>query len=73
MTARLAARPVNDDHYLILRLGGQQETLLTSLSVRDMPPRYEEHGYTMLVADGASTPTALACGASSSRRARRPG
>ena len=43
---------LNDDHYLVLRLGRQQETLATSLSAADVPPRFEEFGYAMLVADG---------------------
>jgi len=42
----------NEDHYLILRLGRDQETLATSLSAAEMPGRFEEHGYAMLVADG---------------------
>lgn len=42
----------NDDHYLVVRLGRNQETLLTSLSAAEMPPRFDEWGYVMLVADG---------------------
>jgi hypothetical protein len=42
----------NDDHYLVVRLGRHQETLLTSLSASEVPPRFEECGYAMLVADG---------------------
>jgi serine/threonine protein phosphatase PrpC len=49
---RSALRPVNEDHYLILRLGRHQETLMTSLPERDAPLRFEEYGYAMLVADG---------------------
>jgi protein phosphatase len=45
-------RPRNDDHYLAIRLGRHQETLATSLSAADVPPRFEEHGCAMLVADG---------------------
>ena len=43
---------VNDDHYLVVRLGRHQETLATSLSEVEVPPRFEEYGYAMLVADG---------------------
>jgi protein phosphatase len=42
----------NDDHYLVVRLGRHQETLMTSLSVGEMPPRFDEWGFVMLVADG---------------------
>jgi protein phosphatase len=45
-------RPVNDDHYLILRLGRHQETLMTSVPEADMPRRFDEYGYAMAVADG---------------------
>ena len=47
-----SARQRNEDHYLVVRLGRHQETLATSLSGNDVPPRFEEHGYAMLVADG---------------------
>ena len=42
----------NDNHYLVVRLGRRQETLATSLSPLDIPRRFEEYGYGMLVADG---------------------
>ena len=45
-------RSVNDDHYLIMRLGRHQETLLTSISEPALPRRFDEHGYGMAVADG---------------------
>jgi protein phosphatase len=44
--------PVNEDHYLILRMGRHQETLMTSLPADVMPPRFDEYGYAMVVADG---------------------
>lgn len=44
--------PNNDNHYLVVRLGRRQETLATSLSTLDIPRRFEEYGYGMLVADG---------------------
>ncbi len=43
---------VNEDHYLIVRLGRHQETLMTSLPDGVIPKRYEEYGYAMVVADG---------------------
>ena len=45
-------RSTNEDHYLVIRLGRQQETLATSLPDTDLPRRFEEHGFLMLVADG---------------------
>jgi len=42
----------NTDHYLAIRLGRMQETLLTSLSSGDLPQHFEEYAYGMLVADG---------------------
>jgi protein phosphatase len=45
-------RQRNEDHYLVVRVGRDQETLATSLSGSDVPPHFEESGYAMLVADG---------------------
>jgi serine/threonine protein phosphatase PrpC len=45
-------RSVNDDHYLIMRLGRHLETLKTSLPDRDLPKYFDEYGYGMVVADG---------------------
>ena len=42
----------NDDHYMVLRLGRYQDTLLTNLSDDDVARRFEECGYGMVVADG---------------------
>jgi len=42
----------NTDHYLAVRLGRVQETLLTSLAADDLPRRFSEYAYAMLVADG---------------------
>ena len=47
-----ATRPRNEDHFLVIRLGREQETLATSLSGRDVPGQFCENGYVMLVADG---------------------
>lgn len=46
------ARLINEDHYLVLRLGRYQETLLTSLADGVMAPRFDESGYALVVADG---------------------
>jgi protein phosphatase len=45
-------RPQNTDHYLAIRLGRMQETILSSLTPADLPPRFEEFGYALIVADG---------------------
>jgi protein phosphatase len=46
------ARPVNEDHYAIIRLGRHQETIATSLSESLLARRFDESGYAMVVADG---------------------
>ena len=46
------SRLVNEDHYLVLRLGRHQETLLTSLPDEAIAARFDEYGYAMVVADG---------------------
>ncbi|HKT79955.1 MAG TPA: protein phosphatase 2C domain-containing protein [Vicinamibacterales bacterium] len=48
-------RPQNDDHYLVIRLSRTLDTILTSLPDADLPPRFEEFGYGMAVADGLGT------------------
>jgi PPM family protein phosphatase len=45
-------RPINEDHYMITRLGRDQETLLTNLPEGDVPHHFQESGYAMVVADG---------------------
>lgn len=45
-------RTTNADHYLIVRLGRHQETVATSLPDGVVPPRFDEYGYGMVVADG---------------------
>jgi protein phosphatase len=47
------SRAVNEDHFAVIELGRHQETLLTSLPPDDIPPRFEELGHAILVADGA--------------------
>jgi PPM family protein phosphatase len=49
---RGANRPVNEDHYVIIKLGRNQETLLTSLPEASIARRFDEYGYAMVVADG---------------------
>jgi PPM family protein phosphatase len=49
---RGGARSVNEDHYLIIRLGRSQETIRTSLSEAAITNGFHEHGYAMAVADG---------------------
>lgn len=45
----------NEDHYLVVRLGRHQETLATSLPYGEVPERFDEAGYGMVVADGMGT------------------
>jgi serine/threonine protein phosphatase PrpC len=47
-----AVRPINEDHYLVVRLGRAQEILATSLAASDVPAAFAENGFAMLVADG---------------------
>jgi len=42
----------NDDHYLVLRLQQQLETIVTSLASVDLPPGLQKHAYAAVVADG---------------------
>jgi serine/threonine protein phosphatase PrpC len=49
---RGALRSVNEDHFLIVRLGRNQETLMTSLPEPEAPRRFDEYAYGMVVADG---------------------
>src|SRR4029453_11463334 len=45
-------QPYNTDHYLALRFSRVQETIITSLAAADLPPRFEETAYALLVAAG---------------------
>jgi len=45
-------QPWNNEHYLALRVGRTQETVVSSLPAADLPGRVEEHAYALLVADG---------------------
>ncbi len=42
----------NEDHYLALRLYRSRETLATNLPEGDLPPRADQTGYVLVVADG---------------------
>src|SRR5262249_55072605 len=44
--------PTNCDHYLVLKLGRSQETVLTSLPPEAIANRFEEYAYGMVLADG---------------------
>ena len=51
-SVRGAQQTENTDHYLVVRLGRNQETLLTSLPDDSISSRFDEHAYGMVVADG---------------------
>jgi protein phosphatase len=59
-------RPNNEDHFLISRFGRFLETVQTNLPADTVPPRSEESGYGMVVADGMG---GCAAGEEASRRA----
>ena len=46
-------RALNEDHFLIARFGRYLEVLGSTLSSADLPERFDEYGYAMVVADGA--------------------
>ena len=45
-------RPNNEDHYLAARIGRTMDTLKTNLSEGQVPKRFEEAGYALVIADG---------------------
>ena len=45
-------RATSEDHYLVMRQGRLEETLMTSLPENQLAKRSEEYGYAMVVADG---------------------
>ena len=47
-----AVRLTNEDHYLVVRVGRHQDTMLSSLPRGDLPGEFDEYGYAMLIADG---------------------
>jgi PPM family protein phosphatase len=46
------SRAICDEHYLVFRMGRNEETLMTSLTWTDIPRRVEEYSYGMVIADG---------------------
>jgi PPM family protein phosphatase len=52
--------PVNEDHYLVITLGRNQETVLTSLPETLISKRFDETGFAMIVADGLGTSSSAA-------------
>ena len=58
--SRRGNRAVNDDHYVVVRHGRDQETILTSLPDDALPTRFEESGYALVVADGMGAAGELA-------------
>jgi len=61
-------RPNNEDHFLVVRFDRALQTLLTNLPEGLVPPRAEEVGYGMVVADGMG---GMAAGEVASRSAIR--
>jgi protein phosphatase len=61
-----SGRDHNEDHFAILRLRRDQEVVASSLLPTDLPARFEERGYAMVVADGGG---AAGSGAHASRLA----
>ena len=45
-------RERNEDHHLALRIQRTLETIATNLPAEDLPPRVDQQGYVLLVADG---------------------
>jgi len=46
-------RSVNEDHFLILRVGRNQDVMASSLPASDLSRHFEEFAYAMVVADGS--------------------
>lgn len=55
LTRRRPTEEQNTDHYLVVRLGRSQETLLTSLPAGLIGNRFDEQAYGIVVADGMGT------------------
>src|SRR5262245_51246545 len=51
-TSRGRSHDVNGDHYVVIRLGRSQETVLTSIPDGLITKRFDEHGFALVVADG---------------------
>jgi serine/threonine protein phosphatase PrpC len=56
------ARRVNTDHYLALKLGRSQETVLTSVGDHDAAQRFDEQAFAMVIADGMGESGEIASG-----------
>ncbi len=52
LTRRGPGQSTNEDHYLVTRLGRNQETLMTSLPPGTVGHRFDEYAYAMVIADG---------------------
>jgi protein phosphatase len=52
LSDRGQVREDNEDHFLVARVGRSLDTLLTSLPTGQIPERFDETGYVMMVADG---------------------
>ena len=52
LSHRGVVRADNQDHYLVARVGRSLDTLITSLPDGEVPDRFDETGYVMMVADG---------------------
>ena len=52
LTDKGRVRHDNQDHFLVARVGRSLDTLLTSLPDGELPTRFDEMGYVMMVADG---------------------
>src|SRR5262245_66514973 len=64
-----ALRSYNSDHFLAVRLGRTEDTLISSLPDADVPTHFAEYGYAMAVADGRGD---RGGGGAGSRPAPRP-
>ena len=61
---RGTVQTANSDHYLVLKLGRSQQTLLTSLPQDAITKRFDEHAYGMVIADGMGALGEVASGLS---------
>jgi protein phosphatase len=52
LSHRGRVRPNNEDHFFVARYGRYLERLCTNLPADEMPPRFDETGYGIVVADG---------------------
>jgi PPM family protein phosphatase len=57
-TRRGPSRTENTDHYMVIRLGRSQDTILTSLPAEPIGHRFDEQAFAMVLADGMADETA---------------